>query len=86
VSFERVLSEVKACFVTGLTATPRRRDGLHPAAVIYLDTSYLLKLLLEEPESDAVRRAVARESEVIISAHCSENERGHGYAARVRDT
>jgi len=25
--FERVLSEVKARFVTGLTATPRRRDG-----------------------------------------------------------
>lgn len=30
VSFERVLSEVKACYLTGLTATPRRRDGLHP--------------------------------------------------------
>ncbi len=30
VSFERVLAEVKARFVTGLTATPRRRDGLHP--------------------------------------------------------
>lgn len=33
VSFERVLSEVKARFVTGLTATPRRRDGLHPTTV-----------------------------------------------------
>ena len=30
VSFERVLSEVRARYVTGLTATPRRRDGLHP--------------------------------------------------------
>lgn len=30
VSFERVLSEVKARYVTGLTATPRRRDGHHP--------------------------------------------------------
>jgi superfamily II DNA or RNA helicase len=30
VSFERVLSEVKARFVTGLTATPQRRDGHHP--------------------------------------------------------
>lgn len=29
-SFERVLSEVKARFVTGMTATPHRRDGLHP--------------------------------------------------------
>ncbi|MHB0928813.1 MAG: TOTE conflict system archaeo-eukaryotic primase domain-containing protein [Candidatus Nanopelagicales bacterium] len=30
VSFERVLSEVKARFVTGLTATPYRRDGHQP--------------------------------------------------------
>jgi superfamily II DNA or RNA helicase len=29
-SFERVLSEVKARYVTGLTATPHRRDGHHP--------------------------------------------------------
>jgi len=30
VSFERVLSEVKAKYVTGLTATPYRRDGHQP--------------------------------------------------------
>lgn len=36
--------------------------------MIYLDTSCLLKLLLEEPESEAVRMAVARESEVVVSA------------------
>ncbi|MFL6260132.1 MAG: TOTE conflict system archaeo-eukaryotic primase domain-containing protein [Thermoanaerobaculia bacterium] len=30
VSFERVLSEVKARYVVGLTATPHRRDGHHP--------------------------------------------------------
>ena len=30
VSFERVLSEVRARYVTGLTATPKRRDGQHP--------------------------------------------------------
>jgi uncharacterized protein len=35
--------------------------------MIYLDTSCLLKLLLEEPESEAVRLAVARESEVVVS-------------------
>ncbi len=29
-SFERVMREVKARFVTGLTATPHRRDGHHP--------------------------------------------------------
>ena len=36
--------------------------------MIYLDTSCLLKLLLDEPESEAVRLAVASESEVIVSA------------------
>jgi superfamily II DNA or RNA helicase len=30
ISFERVMREVKARYVTGLTATPRRRDGHHP--------------------------------------------------------
>ena len=35
--------------------------------MIYLDTSCLLKLLLDEPESKAVRLAVASEPEVIIS-------------------
>lgn len=30
VSFERLLSEVTARYVVGLTATPQRRDGLHP--------------------------------------------------------
>lgn len=36
--------------------------------MIYLDTSCLLKLLLEESESHAVREAVAREPEVIVSS------------------
>jgi superfamily II DNA or RNA helicase len=35
-SFERVLSEVRARFLTGLTATPRRRDGLHPITEMQL--------------------------------------------------
>lgn len=30
VSFERVLAEVKARYIVGLTATPHRRDGHHP--------------------------------------------------------
>jgi superfamily II DNA or RNA helicase len=35
-TFERVLSEVKARYVLGLTATPRRRDGHHPIAEMQL--------------------------------------------------
>ena len=30
ISFERVLSEVKARYIVGLTATPQRRDGHQP--------------------------------------------------------
>jgi len=34
VSFEQVLRQVKARFVTGLTATPQRKDGHHPIIVM----------------------------------------------------
>ena len=36
--------------------------------MIYLDASCLLKLLLEEPDSEAVRLAVTREPAVVVSA------------------
>ena len=36
--------------------------------MIYLDTSSLLKLFHEEPESVGVRQAVTAESEIIVSA------------------
>ncbi|HWZ89845.1 MAG TPA: DEAD/DEAH box helicase family protein [Polyangiaceae bacterium] len=36
VQFERVLSEVKARYVVGLTATPQRRDGHHPITEMQL--------------------------------------------------
>jgi superfamily II DNA or RNA helicase len=35
-SFERVLSEVKARYLLGLTATPHRRDGRHPITQMQL--------------------------------------------------
>ena len=36
VSFERILGEVKARYVVGLTATPQRRDGHHPITEMQL--------------------------------------------------
>ncbi len=35
-SFERVLAEVKARYIVGLTATPQRRDGHHPITAMQL--------------------------------------------------
>jgi superfamily II DNA or RNA helicase len=36
VSFERILSEVKARYVVGLTATPQRRDGHQPIMLMQI--------------------------------------------------
>jgi hypothetical protein len=36
VSFERVMNQVRAKYILGLTATPRRRDGHHPIADMQL--------------------------------------------------
>ncbi len=45
--------------------------------MIYLDSSSLLKLFHDEPESPAVRLAVAAESEVLVSALARLESRIH---------
>jgi predicted nucleic acid-binding protein len=45
--------------------------------MIYLDSSSLLKLFHDEPESAAVRGAVAAESDVIVSALAQLESRVH---------
>ncbi|HWN44924.1 MAG TPA: DEAD/DEAH box helicase family protein [Thermoanaerobaculia bacterium] len=52
VSFERVLSEVKARYVLGLTATPHRRDGHHPILEMQLGPVRFAV----DPRSQAARR------------------------------
>ena len=51
-SFERVLNQVKARYVVGLTATPRRRDGRHPIAEMQLGPARFTV----DPRSQAARR------------------------------
>ena len=51
-SFERVLSEVKATFLTGLTATPRRRDGHDPITEMQLGPARFVV----KPRGEATRR------------------------------
>jgi len=61
VSFERVLSAVRARFVTGLTATPRRRDGLHPIAEMQLGpVRHVLAPPQEVAENAVARRLLVR--------------------------
>jgi superfamily II DNA or RNA helicase len=57
VSFERVLAEVKARYVLGLTATPQRRDGHHPIAEMQLGP---IRFRVDA-KSQAARRPFAHE-------------------------
>jgi superfamily II DNA or RNA helicase len=52
VSFERILAEVKARYVLGLTATPQRRDGLHPIIEMQIGPARFTV----DPKSQAARR------------------------------
>jgi len=66
VSFERVLAEVRARFITGLTATHQRRDGHHPIITMQLgpirfrvdarnqaaQRPFVHKLIIRETESN----------------------------------
>jgi superfamily II DNA or RNA helicase len=52
VSFERVMREVRARYVTGLTATPQRRDGHHPILEFQLGP---IRFAID-PKSEAARR------------------------------
>jgi superfamily II DNA or RNA helicase len=52
VSFERVLSAIKARYVVGLTATPQRRDGHHP--IIHLQLGPVRFAV--DSKSEAARR------------------------------
>ena len=64
VSFERVLGEIKARYVTGLTATPKRRDGQHPILEMQLGPA---RFVVDQKSQAAARpfrhRLVLRETE-----------------------
>lgn len=64
VSFERLMREVKARYVLGLTATPRRRDGLHPILELQLGPPRFSISSKSSPEERTFeRRLVVRETE-----------------------
>ena len=63
VSFEKVLAEVKARYVTGLTATSRRRDGQHPIFEMQLGPiQYIAERKLTTTMLPFTRRLVVRET------------------------
>ncbi len=71
VSFERVMREVKARFVTGLTATPQRRDGHHPILEMQLGACQTTR------KGRATRRRAPGRHEREAPRGGEPNARGH---------
>ena len=82
-SFERVLAEVKARFVTGLTATPYRRDGHQP--ILHMQVR-AVRFAIEAGVAGTVRpfehKLVCRTTAFAGAAEASIQEH---YAALVAD-
>ncbi|HEX6899904.1 MAG TPA: DEAD/DEAH box helicase family protein [Thermoanaerobaculia bacterium] len=86
VSFERVLSEVKARYVVGLTATPHRRDGHHPILEMQLGPVRFAV----DPRSQAARRPfehrlIVRETSFRLEGGGTEAGIQELYAALAAD-
>jgi superfamily II DNA or RNA helicase len=65
-TFERVMKEVKARFVLGLTATPLRRDGHHP--IIFMQCGPIRHRGFKAPATAQVRHVViARHTQVAVT-------------------
>ncbi|HYD49573.1 MAG TPA: DEAD/DEAH box helicase family protein [Terriglobales bacterium] len=63
VSFERVLSNIKARYVTGLTATPQRRDGHHPIIEMQLGpVRFAVESRSQATKRPFAHRLIARET------------------------
>jgi superfamily II DNA or RNA helicase len=73
VSFERVLSEVKAQFVVGLTATPQRRDGHHP--IIEMQTGpvrFKVEPRNQAADQPMLHRLIVRETQFRVAEQITD--------------
>ena len=84
VTFERVLAEVKARYVVGLTATPQRRDGHHPILEMQLGP---VRFAVDAKSQAARRpfdhRLVVRETGFLLDRH-ARGRRHPGALRRAR--
>lgn len=69
-SFERVLARARARYVTGLTATPRRRDGHHP--IIHMQLGPVRFAV--DPRGEAARRPFSQYAGRLHRLHPGKTE------------
>jgi superfamily II DNA or RNA helicase len=85
-TFERVLSETKAVYLTGLTATPQRRDGRHPIIAMQLGPVRHTVTSKGGCADDTFRRRlVVRETEFRLDNSGTENGIQAIYTSLVTD-
>jgi superfamily II DNA or RNA helicase len=86
VQFERVLREVKARYVVGLTATPQRRDGHQPITEMQLGpVRYKVDAKTQAATRPFDHRLVVRETSFRVSSSDQNNGIQDLYAALARD-
>ncbi len=86
VSFERVLAEVKAHYVVGLTATPQRRDGHHPITQMQLGpVRFSVDAKTQAGRRPFEHRLVVRETAFRLSNSAAAPSIQEIYAALARD-
>jgi len=86
VSFERVLSEVKARYLVGLTATPQRRDGQYPITEMQLGPArFAVDAKSEAARRPFEHRLVVRETAFKAPARTTQPGIQDLYAALAAD-
>ncbi len=86
VSFERVLAEVKARYVVGLTATPQRRDGHHPITQMQLGpVRFSIDAKSQAGRRPFAHRLIARETAFRMAGSRGMPAIQEVYAALARD-
>lgn len=86
ISFERVLSEVKARYIAGLTATPQRRDGHHPIAEMQLGpVRFRVNAKSHAAHRPFHHKLVVRETEFHLSTNSSNSGIQEIYRAIAND-
>ena len=85
-SFERVLSQAKARYLTGFKATPQWRDGHHPIIEMQLGPARFLVSARTQNQLDSFRRRVViRETRFTLDGLRSDAGIQEVYAALVAD-
>ena len=85
-SFDRVLSEAKARYVTGFTATPQRRDGQHPIIEMQLGPArFVVSARAQNQMEPFRRRLVIRETQFALGGINSDAGIQGIYAALAAD-